>query len=124
MAMKTAIILMGHGSSVKEASEEVAAVAELVGRMDDRYAVKSCFLQLATPTFMEAAEASVADGIERIILIPYFLALGAHVARDIPQEIEAAKERWPHIEFVVGKPLGVHHKLAEIVLERVAESIS
>ncbi|MDH4099471.1 MAG: CbiX/SirB N-terminal domain-containing protein [Nitrospirota bacterium] len=122
--MKTTIILMGHGSSVKEANDEVAAVAGLVGRMDDRYTVKSCFLQLAHPTFMEAAEASVAEGVERIILIPYFLALGAHVARDIPQEVEAAKARWPQIEFVVGKPLGVHHKLAEIVLERVAENIT
>lgn len=122
--MKTAIILMGHGSSVKEANDEVAAVAELVRRMDDRYAIKTCFLQLASPTFIEAVEACVAEGIGRIILIPYFLALGAHVARDIPQEIETAKVRWPHMEFVVGKPLGVHNKLAEIILERVAESIS
>jgi sirohydrochlorin ferrochelatase len=47
--------------------------------------------------------------------------MGAHVQEDLPEEVAMAKLRYPHIEFALGKHLGVHRKLAEVVVERIEE---
>jgi sirohydrochlorin ferrochelatase len=38
--------------------------------------------------------------------------------------LEEARLRHPDVEMVLGKHLGVHNKLAEIVVERIAESLT
>jgi sirohydrochlorin ferrochelatase len=53
------------------------------------------------------------------LLYPYFLYAGAHVLEDLPDEMAVAGRRHPGLEMVLGTPLGVHPKLAEIVCERV-----
>ena len=66
----------------------------------------------------------MAQGAQRILLVPYFLYMGAHVLEDLPEELELARQRYPKVEMVLGKHLGVHDKLAEIVVERIAESLT
>ncbi len=58
-----------------------------------------------------------------MILIPYFLYMGAHVTRDIPAWAKEAKARYPGVELVVGRHLGSHPKLAEVAAERVREAL-
>jgi sirohydrochlorin ferrochelatase len=36
--------------------------------------------------------------------------------------MEEAKRRYSHIEFAMGRHLGVHRKLAEVVVARIAET--
>ena len=36
---------------------------------------------------------------------------------DIPHEIEKASKQYPTVQITYGKPLGVHQKMAESVLE-------
>jgi sirohydrochlorin ferrochelatase len=50
--------------------------------------------------------------------------LGAHVLQDLPEEIEEARQRHPGVEMMMGRPLGVHRKLAEIVAERITEALA
>ena len=66
----------------------------------------------------------MAKGAERILLIPYFLYMGAHVQEDLPAELTEARKRHPAVEMAMGKHLGAHKKLAEIVVERIAEGLT
>jgi len=38
--------------------------------------------------------------------------------------VERAKQRHAGLEMVLGKPLGVHPKLAEVVCERIDETLA
>jgi sirohydrochlorin ferrochelatase len=122
--MKTAILLMAHGSRIAEANDAVREIAALVKKMTDYEIVEVSFREQHKPDIQQGVDACVAQGAERIMLVPYFLYMGAHVREDLPEEMAKAKERHPGVEFVMGKHLGVHRKLAEVVVERIAETLT
>jgi precorrin-8X/cobalt-precorrin-8 methylmutase len=42
-----------------------------------------------------------------------------HVTKDIPEIIEEARGMYPDREFIFTEPLGVHEKLAQIIMDRI-----
>ncbi|MCL6584362.1 MAG: precorrin-8X methylmutase [bacterium] len=119
--MKKALILLGHGSRLKEANESLYSLAKIIKSKSSLAIVQPAFLQLASPTLREGIESCLAQGASEIIVHPYFLYPGAHVLHDIPAIIEAARQDHPQVRIRLTPPLGVDDKLAEIVLERVTE---
>jgi sirohydrochlorin ferrochelatase len=122
--MNTAILLMAHGSRIPEANDAAREIAERVKQMTQFDIVEVSFREQHLPNIQQGVDACVAQGAQRILLVPYFLYMGAHVLEDLPEELEQAKARYPNVEMVLGKHLGVHQKLAEIVVERIAESLT
>ena len=122
--MTTAILLMAHGSRIAEANNAVHEIAARVKTMTQFDIVEVSFRELHQPDIQQGVDNCVAQGATRILLVPYFLYLGAHVLHDLPEELAQARERHPGVEMVFGKHLGVHNKLAEIVVERIAESLT
>ncbi|MBT0652208.1 sirohydrochlorin chelatase [Geomobilimonas luticola] len=122
--MKTAILLMAHGSRIPEANDAVHEIAAMVKEMTGYDNVEVSFREQHKPDIQQGIDACVAKGAERIILMPYFLFIGAHVQEDLPAEMAEARQRHPQVEFAMGKHLGVHRKLAEVVVERIAESLT
>ena len=122
--MNTAILLMAHGSRISEANNAVREIATLVKKMTQFDIVEVSFRELHLPNIQQGVDNCVAQGAQRILLVPYFLYLGAHVLEDLPEELAQARERHPEVEMVFGKHLGVHNKLAEVVVERIAESLT
>jgi sirohydrochlorin ferrochelatase len=122
--MKTAILLMAHGSRVAEANDAVNVIAGMLRRTGEYDIVEVSFRENHAPNIQKGIDACVEKGAERILLVPYFLYLGAHVLEDLPKELEEARIRHPRIEMAMGRHLGVHPKLAEIVHERIGESFT
>jgi len=122
--MKTAILLMAHGSRIPEANSAVDEIAAMVKYMTGYDIVEVAFREQHSPNIQKGIDACVAQGAERILLMPYFLYMGAHVLEDLPAELEEAKMRYPNVEMAMGKHLGVHKRLAEVVVERIAETLS
>jgi len=122
--MKTAILLMAHGSRIPEANDAVHEIAALVKRMSGFEIVEVSSREQHLPNIQQGIDACVAKGAERILLIPYFLYMGAHVQEDLPTELIEARKRHPNVEMAMGKHLGAHNKLAEIVVERIAEGLT
>lgn len=122
--MKTAILLMAHGSRIPEANSAVHEIAAMVKQMTGYDIVEVSFREQHSPNIQKGIDACVAQGAERILLVPYFLYMGAHVLEDLPAELEEAKKRYPNVEMAMGKHLGVHKRLAEVVVERIAETLS
>ena len=122
--MKTAILLMAHGSRISEANGAVREIAAMVRKMTGFDIVEVSFREQHHPNIQQGIDACVAQGAERIILMPYFLYMGAHVQEDLPEEMAQARQRYPRVEFAMGRHLGVHRKLAEVVVERIAETLT
>jgi sirohydrochlorin ferrochelatase len=121
--MKTAVLLMAHGSRIPEANDAVREIAAMVKEMTRFDIVEVSFREQHLPNIQQGIDTCVDQGAERIILMPYFLYMGAHVREDLPKEMAEAKQRYPRVGFVMGGHLGAHRKLAEIVAERIADTL-
>lgn len=121
-SMKTALLLMAHGSRQEEANEDLRYVAAEL-RAGGRYAiVEASFLELARPDIEEGAALCVAQGTERVILLPYFLSAGVHFWRDLNAIHGRLTARFPEVDFRLAEPLGRHLLLLEVVLARAGEA--
>jgi sirohydrochlorin ferrochelatase len=121
--MKTAILMMAHGSRIAEANDAAREVAAMVQQLSGFEIVEVSFRELHEPNIQQGIDACVSRGAERILLMPYFLFMGAHVQHDLPEEIEEAKKRHPDLIMEMGGHLGAHRKLAEIEAERIEEAL-
>jgi sirohydrochlorin ferrochelatase len=122
--MTTAILLVGHGSRIPEVNQALYAIAEMVRGQLGCEIVEISFREVHAPNIQAGIDRCVARGGGRILLYPYFLFAGAHVLEDLPAEMEEARRRHPGLEMVLGRPLGVHPKLGEIVCERIGETLA
>ena len=120
--MKTAILLMAHGSRIPEANDAVNEIAGMVKQFADYDIVEVSFRENHSPNIQEGIDTCVAKGAGRILLVPYFLYMGAHVLEDLPKELEEARQRHPDVEMAMGKHLGVHKRLAKLVIDRIEEA--
>ena len=120
--MKTALLLIAHGSRNAEANDDLFALVEDL-RKDGTYAiVEAAFLELATPTIDAAAQTCVGLGATRVVLVPYFLSAGVHVRRDLQAHRERLATAHPGVGFLLAEPIGRHPLVREIVLQRANES--
>ena len=85
--MKTAILMMAHGSRIAEANNAARDVAAMVREMTGFEIVEVSFREMHEPNIQQGIDACVARGAGRILLMPYFLFMGAHVQHDLPEEI-------------------------------------
>src|SRR5262249_15249948 len=97
--MKTALLLIAHGSRHAEANADLHHLAAAL-RARGPYALVECsFLELAAPDIEEGAARCVAQAAERVVLLPYFLSAGVHVRRDLADIHRCLTARYPHVEF-------------------------
>jgi sirohydrochlorin ferrochelatase len=122
--MQTAILLMAHGSRIPEANDAVHEIAAMVKELSGHSIVQVSFREQHLPNIQQGIDACVAQGAERVLLVPYFLFVGAHVREDLPEEMAEARKRHPGVEFAMASHLGVHRKLAEIVVERIGAGLA
>jgi len=117
---KRALILVDHGSTVKEANELLAAIAERIRKSGGSGfdIVRHSHMELSEPTLSQAFDECVSLGAEEIVVHPYFLAPGRHSTSDIPRMVEEAASSHSSVAFSVTEPLGVHDKIIEVILER------
>jgi sirohydrochlorin ferrochelatase len=119
----TGFIVFAHGSRVESANQAVRAVAADFARSGGFRHVEAAFLELGVPTLEEAADRLAAQGVERMIVIPYFLTLGLHMERDLPRLLESISLKHNGLSISATPPLDGHPALVEILKSRAAEAI-
>lgn len=119
--MKKALLFLGHGSRAPEANEGMYQTMQTVKQMTEYEIVEAGFMDLNPPSIFEGAARCVAQGAAKILMIPYFLHLGRHVQRDLPNTVEELRGQYPDVEIILGRHIGFHPKLAEIIVERIGE---
>ena len=119
--MKRAILLVDHGSRRPEAGQVIEEIAAALRRRQPDWRVEVAHLELVPPDVATGIDTCVAAGASEIVLHPYFLAPGMHTTHDLPELVEAARERHPQVAIHVTPPLGFDEKLVDLVLQRVSE---
>jgi sirohydrochlorin ferrochelatase len=116
--LTTGLILFAHGSRIESANESVRAIAAELARAASLRHVQPAFLELGHPDLAGAVAALAERGVSRIVVIPYFLTLGLHLERDLPQLVAGLRTAHPGIEIQVTAPLEGHPALLDVLLDR------
>lgn len=116
--MPAALLLVDHGSRSAEANRTLEDLAALLRRRRPDLIVQVAHMDLAPPAIPEGLAACVAAGATEVIVHPYMLTAGRHAATDIPRMVEAAARELKGVPCRVTAPLGLHEKIADVVLER------
>jgi sirohydrochlorin ferrochelatase len=120
--MKTALLLIAHGSREPEANADLYHVVAALRQRGEYAIVEPAFLELAEPNSDEAGGRCVEQGADRVVILPYFLSAGVHVRRDLTDIRARLVARFPNVDFALAEPLGRHPQLIDIVAERAREA--
>lgn len=120
----TGLVIFAHGSSVPEANQAVQAVTAAMQTAGGYAHVETAFLEAAKPDLADAVRALANRGITRIIVIPYFLTLGIHLRRDLPNIVSELMTHHPGLTIEVAPPLDGHPALVEILLARAEAALT
>ena len=81
---KTAILLVSHGSRLNYNKEFISTLHAKFAESTD-YPTNFGFMELVEPTIPQSIDKLVSENdVERLIVVPVFLAPGVHTTRDIP----------------------------------------
>jgi sirohydrochlorin cobaltochelatase len=72
-----------------------------------------------SPSLDEAAARLAGKGIKTVIIMPLFLAQGAHLKRELPAMVEKIRKRHAKIEFRVTLALGEAPEIVAAITEWV-----
>jgi sirohydrochlorin ferrochelatase len=116
---KPTLLIVAHGSRRQASNDEVRALADQLRTMNKAEIgdVQVAFLELAEPSIPDALSECVRLGAQEIIVFPYFLAAGTHVATDIPEEIAGFCEKHPQVKVSLTPHVGAAPTLPHAILE-------
>jgi sirohydrochlorin ferrochelatase len=117
----TGYIVFAHGSRVESANEAIRIVARDLARILAPHQVLAAFLELGDPSLEKAADELAANGVNRIVVLPYFLTLGLHMERDLPRLLEAISNSHSGLSVVAAPPLDGHPALVQVLADRAGE---
>lgn len=121
-AVKSAVIIAGHGSRDPDALREFEALVELVRARAGERLVRHGYLEFAAPTITEAAAACVAEGATEVAVVPGVLLGARHAKNDMPAELLALARDYPQVDFHFGAPMDLHPLLLQLSQQRVVEA--
>jgi len=121
--MGTGLIVFAHGSRIETANEGVRAASRELARLGSFRHVEPAFLELGEPDLAGAVDRLIAQGVGKIVVIPYFLTLGLHLERDLPHLVAALAATHPGVEITVTAPLEGHPGLVQSLLDRAQAAL-
>lgn len=104
--MTTALILFAHGARDPEWANPMRRVQAAIRQLASEMTVELAFLEFLTPTLPEAVAKLVAQGSDKVVVMPMFIARGGHLKNDLPGIIEVLRSTYPKVEFSLGGAIG------------------
>lgn len=124
--MKTGIVLVGHGSKEQYNKETIEFFAS---KLKSRYDfVAAAFMQINDPPIPKVIQNAIDAGMEKIIVVPFFLARGVHIDQDIPEELglksgakkKTLKGKNGEVLLVYAEPIGKDPRLIDIITDIIS----
>ena len=117
----TRLVVFAHGSRdirwQLPFDELTSAIKNRLG--DDT--VRLAYMEFISPTLSDVAEEAVRDAKSELMVLPFFLAAGAHLAEDIPVQVADALMRFPQLQIKLLPPIGEHPRVKELFQEIACE---
>ena len=99
-----AVILFAHGAREPEWAQPFEGILDRLRAAG--MTVELAFLEIMSPSLEEAAARLAGKGAQTVVIVPLFLAQGAHLRRDMPAMVEKIRKRHAKTEFRVTAALG------------------
>jgi sirohydrochlorin cobaltochelatase len=122
--MTEALLIAGHGSRDPDGIAEFLSLARLFRDRRPDLDVEIAFLEFARPTIQEGMDRLVRRGAKRIIMLPGVLMAAGHAKNDMAGEAQLARQRYPQVEILMGRPLEVEPLLLELCRTRYQEALA
>jgi precorrin-8X/cobalt-precorrin-8 methylmutase len=121
------VVILAHGSRSKQSIKEILDIFDTVAHrvrslLAPGVEVEWAALRFNNPNLGEAVEALVSRGIDRVVIMPYFLFPGRHIVEDIPSLVEELGRTYPETQFLLADTLGVEEPLIDLVVKRIGEA--
>ena len=119
---KRALVIVAHGSRRTASNEEIRDLAASLDAnpRNDFASVVAAFLELAEPTIPDGIENCIQSGASEVIVFPYFLSAGRHVAQDIPAEVKIKQQQYPSVKITLASYLGIAKGIPELFFEHLS----
>ena len=117
------LILVAHGSRREASNQEIRELTQvLAGKARGAFDRISCaFLELAEPSIPEAIEQAVSAGADEVVVLPYFLSAGRHVAEDIPELVDDKRKEYPLVRIRITPYIGKSDAVMDVLLAVASE---
>jgi sirohydrochlorin cobaltochelatase len=116
---KTGLLIVCHGSPAKVANEGFIAMVERIAARLAMPHVLPAFFALVRPNIPDQVAELASRGVERVVLMPYFLFQGVHVGVDIPKILTQCHEWFPQLTLELLPTLENDPAVEAIVVERL-----
>jgi len=83
--------------------------------------VKLAYMEFVEPTLSTIAEQCAKNGVGKLRVLPIFMAAGAHLATDVPEEVRKIKKRHPQLEVEVLPPIGEDPRMFLLMQEIIGD---
>ena len=90
---------------------------ELTASLIERHGaekVRLAYMEFVRPSLADVVREAARDLKSHLRVLPLFLAAGAHVAEDIPQQIADAQRSFPQVKIELLQPIGEHPRVIEL----------
>jgi len=118
-----AVILFSHGSLLCGAGEALDAHAERIRQLGKWPLVTVGYMNYSEPSFLDAVKKCYDNGVNSIIVVPFFLIPGYFVRKSLPELIAEAQTAHPELSFKIARALGFDVRLADAILESAANPL-
>lgn len=120
--MKQAVVLVGHGSKKDGAEDSLRAVLHSLQKKEPDTFFQIAFLEIASPSISETVALCAEKGSEEIVIMPYFVHAGRHVAEDIPAVVLELQKKYPKIKIRLSGHLSFDERLVSLVMDQIKKS--
>jgi len=114
---RRALVLYAHGARDPRWAEPFERLLMRIREKRPSLPVALAFLDYLEPDLMNAAQALVRAGANRIRIVPLFFGRGGHLREDFPNQLEAVRTSVPDAQFEIAEAAGE----VDSVLEAIAE---
>ena len=113
------VLIIGHGSKDPNAQLSIRYVVD--GLAITFRNVSHCFLEIEEPNIQQGIDRCEKDNPLVLVVVFYFLHEGAHVKRDIYEELNPAIEKSKIKTILITKHIGTDDKMIDLIMERARE---
>ena len=115
----TGVVLLGRGSSDRQANGEVAKMARWLMEETDEL-VDIAFTGITYPRLEKVVQRQVRLGMTQIAVLPYYLFSGTLISR-ITRQVEHLKTQYPTMRFVSTTYFGFEQEIFALLETRVQD---
>jgi sirohydrochlorin cobaltochelatase len=122
--VKQGAILFAHGSPDARWRVPFENVIKTVEEKIGSFSIMLAYLQFCPPSLADALKMMSDLGVERVVVIPFFLSAGGHIQEDYWKLLEKSRQDFKDIEIISSDVLGEREEVQQAYVRAVIHIIN